>query len=188
MPAPLFTDLGGFQQVGMIVSDLDATMAYMVHKLGVGPFFVLRDLTMDHFRFRGAPSPAPVVSVGIAQAGAVQLELIQQLNDAPSIYREFLAAGREGCQHLAVWLDDQAAYERTCAQLLDAGLTLAQESGSTAFIRSAFFETDILGGMMIEVSEQRLPVVQVFGDTLVQASRDWRGEDPVRPWRSLAPS
>lgn len=188
MLGPWVRDLGGFRQIGMIVSDLDRTMSYMVEMLGVGPFFTLRDLKMDHFRFRGAPGPSPVVSVGLAQAGPVQIELIQQLNDAPSIYREFLAAGREGCQHLAVWLDDQAAYERTCAGLVGGGMRLAQESGSTAFIRSAFFETDILGGLMIEVSEQRLACARPFGDSLAQAARDWAGEDPIRPFKSLAPA
>ena len=33
----------------------------------------------------------------------MQLELIQQRNDVPSLYSDFLAAGHEGMQHWSSW-------------------------------------------------------------------------------------
>jgi len=51
---------------------------------------------------KGKPSPVDV-SIALANSGALQIELIQQRNDAPSMYRDFLNAGHEGLQHLAYW-------------------------------------------------------------------------------------
>ena len=52
--------------------------------------------------YRGEPTE-PVVSIAFANSGDLQVELIEQEDDAPSIYREFLDAGREGFHHLAWW-------------------------------------------------------------------------------------
>ena len=44
--------------------DLDRTLDYWTRTLGVGPFFALRNLSPEQYRYRGQPSPAPVVSPG----------------------------------------------------------------------------------------------------------------------------
>ena len=46
------------------------------------------------------------VSVALTNCGDMQLELIQQRCDTPSMFQDFLAAGHEGMQHFAVWPDD----------------------------------------------------------------------------------
>src|SRR5580658_3016253 len=105
MLKPLINSLAGFSQVGMVVRDADKNMRYLAQTLGIGPFFVHREIKPDYFYYRGSPSAAPVITLGFAQAGAVQIEVIQQHNDVPSAYTEFLSAGREGAQHLSIWLD-----------------------------------------------------------------------------------
>ena len=60
MTTPLISALGGFSQVGMIVRDADQVMRYMTEKLGIGPFFVLREITLDNYWYRGAPAQSPV--------------------------------------------------------------------------------------------------------------------------------
>ena len=42
------------------------------------------------------------MSIALANSGDLQIELIQQVNDAPSMYKEFLDAGHEGLQHVAM--------------------------------------------------------------------------------------
>ena len=49
------------------------------------------------------------MSVALANSGDLQIELIQQRNDAPSMYKEFLDSGREGLQHMSYWTRDYQA-------------------------------------------------------------------------------
>jgi hypothetical protein len=116
----------------MVVRNADRAMHYWAETLGVGPFFVVREFTPDDYRFRGRSATAPVLTLCFAQAGPVQIKLIQQHNDAGSAYREFLDDGREGCQHMALWFSDAAAYTAARQQILDAGLTLVHENGDRA--------------------------------------------------------
>jgi Glyoxalase/Bleomycin resistance protein/Dioxygenase superfamily len=57
---------------------------------------------MDEFRYKGQLYDLKV-SIALANSGDVQLELIQQRNDVPSLYSDFLAAGYEGMQHWSSW-------------------------------------------------------------------------------------
>jgi catechol 2,3-dioxygenase-like lactoylglutathione lyase family enzyme len=180
MAIPLINALGGFSQVGMVVKDADATMRYLSETLGIGPFFVMREIMPDDFRFRGAPSAPPVLTLGFAQAGPVQIEVIQQHNDAPSAYLEFFAAGREGCQHLSIWLDDRDAYTRARGQLSQCGLSLIHETGEASWSRFAYFATEIPGGLMVEIAEARIPAVRAVFENVARAAVDWDGRDPIR--------
>ena len=49
-------------------------------------------------------------SVAIGYWGDTQIELIQQHNDAPSIYREFLQKGYRGMQHMCVVTHDNSDF------------------------------------------------------------------------------
>src|SRR6185369_5607710 len=61
---------------------------------------VLYRVKTDYFRHRGKDS-AMEMSVALANSGDPQIELIQQRNDAPSMYKELLDSGREGLQHMS---------------------------------------------------------------------------------------
>lgn len=87
---------GPIRQNGYVVRDIRAAMDHWIHVVGVGPWFFVERVKTDWFRHRGADSPM-TMSVALANSGDLQIELIQQTNDAPSLYREFLDAGHEGC-------------------------------------------------------------------------------------------
>jgi hypothetical protein len=55
--------------------------------------------------YRGKPCEVDM-SVALANSGAMQIELIWQKNAAPSIYKDFLDAGRTGLQHVGFFVDD----------------------------------------------------------------------------------
>src|SRR6185369_10374617 len=130
---------GEVRQIAFVVRDVERAMQYWIETLGVGPFFVLREITPDTFRYRGAPSPAPTLTIGFANSGTLQVELIQQHDDRPSAYRDFLASGREGLQHVSSWLT-RAEYDATMARALAAGAVVAHEGAMAGGgVRFAYF-------------------------------------------------
>ncbi|HEX7856313.1 MAG TPA: VOC family protein [Sphingobium sp.] len=173
-------ELGGVSQIGMVVRDAHATMRYMIEILGIGPFFVASEVVAEDFRYRGKPSASPVLTLAFAQSGAVQIELIEQHNDVPSAYSEFIGAGREGCQHFSIWFADKVAYTAAREQLLGEGLALVHEVGDTAIQRFAYFESRIPGGLMIELAEALTPEGHGLMDIVKEASIRWDGLDPIR--------
>ena len=109
---------GEIRQNGYVVRDLAAALRHWTTVLGVGPFFYFEHVKIDDFRYRGQPS-SPALSIALANSGALQIELIQQHNDAPSMYRDFLQAGREGLQHVAYWTETMDADLERLAALGD---------------------------------------------------------------------
>ena len=103
---------GAIRQNGYVVRDVRAAMDHWINVLGVGPWFYFDPVKIDYFRYRGKPANLEM-SVALANSGDLQIELIQQRNDAPSMYKEFIESGREGLQHVAYWSTDyQALYDR----------------------------------------------------------------------------
>lgn len=177
----MINKLGGIRQLALVVRDAETTMLTLSKTFGIGPFFVVRNMIPDDYRFRGQPAKAPVLTLGFAQAGPLQIEIIQQHNNAPSAYTEFLAASSEGCQHVGVWFSDSAAYTAARQMILDSGLILVHENGANAAIaRFAYFATDIPGGLMLEIAEAQTPGVKSMFETVALAAIDWDGQDPIR--------
>ncbi|MEQ1489952.1 MAG: VOC family protein, partial [Terricaulis sp.] len=92
-------------QNGYVVRDIDAAMKHWIDVMGVGPWFYIEDVKTDWFKHRGVDSDVKM-SIALANSGDLQIELIQQRNDAPSMYKEFLDAGHEGLQHMSYWTLD----------------------------------------------------------------------------------
>jgi hypothetical protein len=61
------------------------------------------------------------MSVALANSADVQLELIQQRCDTPSMYLGFLDAGHEGMQHCSSWPDD---YDEKLQRALSNGYSI----------------------------------------------------------------
>ena len=108
---------GDIIQNGYVVRVIEAAMRHWIEVLGVGPWFYIERLAVPDFMYKGQPSPIDV-SLALANSGPLQVELIQQRNDAPSLYRDFLNAGHEGLQHIGYGTKNFAA---DLQRLLDAG-------------------------------------------------------------------
>lgn len=166
---------GQIAQIGYVVEDIEASMRQWIRH-GVGPWFYIERVHTNYFRHRGADSPLEM-SVALANSGDVQLELIQQRNDAPSMYREFLDAGRRGAQHIAYWTTDfQDLYDSALA----AGYIVGQEGqigGEQG--RFAYFDTEHDQGTVIEISDISGPKGQMFA-YIRQEAATWDGADPIR--------
>lgn len=172
---------GTMRQIAFVVHDLDAALRYWTQTLGVGPFFVLRKLSPETFQYRGQPSPPPSITIALANSGDVQVELIQQHDERPSAYRDFLSSGREGFQHVSSWLT-RAEYDATVARLQAAGTPIAHEGtipGSG--VRFAYFATDTAaGGLLFEIADVMEPGIYPMMQMIAEAARTWDGSDPVR--------
>jgi hypothetical protein len=168
---------GNPSQLGYIVRDIGAAMdAWIEH--GVGPWFYFEKVEADYFRHRGSDSPVQM-SVALANSGDLQLELIQQRNDAPSLYKEFLDSGREGFQHISYWTADyQALYDRA----LSLGYVVGHEGSiGGEHGRFAYLENDRTceSDTLIEISDISGPKGTFFAH-LREVAAVWDGSDPIR--------
>ena len=120
---------GDVRQNGYVVRDIESALRHWTEVLGVGPFWYFEQAPVEDFRYRGEPSDV-VVSIGLAQSGPLQIELIQQRNDAPSMYRDFLAAGHEGLQHIAYWT---TTFDADMERIADEGYRVERLTSRAGF-------------------------------------------------------
>lgn len=166
--------LGEIRQNGFVVRDIQAAMKHWTEVLGIGPFLYLEDASLADFHYRGSPSEARA-SLAFAHAGRLQIELIQPLNEAPSMYRDFLDDNREGLHHLGYLVD---GYEGVVQGCLDRGWVIGQ-SGSVGGVAFTYFDTESHPGTIIEVIEGT-DLARGFYAMLEERCRSWDGSDPVR--------
>ena len=169
---------GSVRQNGYVVRDLAAALHHWTEVLRVGPFYCFERVAVEDFRYRGEPSPIEV-SIALANSGDLQIELIQQRNDAPSMYRDFLDAGHEGLQHVAYWTDEMDTMMKRAEE---AGFTMGQSGrigGPDG--RFVYYEAPTPGhpGTVVELSEINGSKGSFFAH-LARLARDWDGSDPIR--------
>jgi hypothetical protein len=108
---------------------------------------------MEDLRYRGAPVEVDA-SFAMAQAGGIQIELVEQHNVGPSAYRDSIPVGVEGFHHACIVTDDYSADMRHYA---DQGCVPAME-GRFGDMRFCYMDTRLLVGFMTEIIEDWEPV------------------------------
>jgi len=116
------------------------------------------------------------VSIALANSGPLQIELIQQSNEAPSLYCDFLDAGHEGLQHVAYWTTTMDA---DLARLAAAGYEVAQSGAIGADGRFVYYATEQHPGTVVELSEISGRKGKFF-EHIAETARTWDGSDPIR--------
>ena len=166
---------GAIRQNGYVVSDIEAAMRHWVEVLGIGPWFYVEHAPITDFHYRGTPSDVDV-SIALANSGSLQIELIQQRNDAPSLYKDFTDAGNEGLQHIAYWTEH---YQTDRARLLRLGYQVGHEGKTGAYGPFCYFLTETHPGTVVEISDIGGPKKQLF-EVIAAAAKAWDGTDPIR--------
>lgn len=166
---------GDLRQVGIVVRDIEAAMAHWSEVCGVGPWFYTDRLAVTSFTYRGQRHDGIHLSIALANSGDVQLELIQQRCDTPSMYRDFLAAGHEGMQHWSSWPVD---YDARLQHALANGYTVGQE-GDSPRGRFVYLWNEGHPGTVIEMAHLTEGRKRIF-DAVRAAAVGWDGSDPVR--------
>jgi hypothetical protein len=166
--------LGPVMQNGFVVPDWRAAAEHWANTLGVGPFFVVRHVEFAECRYKGEPVEIDM-SVAIAYSGDYQVELVQQHNDVPSIYTDFLANNAPGLQHVGTLVDD-----------LDEALDsngfrdrIVQDGMTTAGQRFAYVDTVLHNGTMLELIETDDAMLGAFA-YMRKAAAEWDGSKPIR--------
>ena len=170
--------IGGVAQTAFVVGDLHAAIDRWVTDCRAGPFYVLPHLLSPGQIYRGEESRADV-TLAMGFAGHMLIELIQPLDDHPSVYKESIDLRGHGFHHLGIACDD-----------VDAASADYQARGYQEAYRAAV----PTGGEVVYLDDgtgpqtgflELLPVTPAMDETFTrfwEASRNWDGSDPIRPF------
>ena len=167
--------LGTVSQIAYVVSDMERALEYWIDVLKAGPFFLFEHALLDNQRYRGGASDVDV-TLAVGNSGDTQIELIYCENDAPSVYKEFLDAGRLGVHHIGLMPED---YPATCELYRGLCFEVAFECaiGGTDLV---YFDTVDTLGHFTELWDNSEPFKE-FQRSVREAARTWDGTDPIRP-------
>ncbi len=158
-------------QFSWVVPDLEEAARRWHRTLGIGPFLVNRHLAVGDLRYRGAAACTDF-STAIAQAGPVQIELVEQHDAGPSCYRDTVAVGVEAMHHVAIIASD---YDGAVATYLGRGFNVAT-SGTFGDVRFCYVDTAGALGHMVEILEDK-PTIRAFFAAVARAPERWDGRE-----------
>jgi hypothetical protein len=164
---------GPIRQIGYVVTDLDKALAGWV-ELGVGPWFVMRGLP-QRVTYRGEPCEI-TLSLALANSGDMQIEVIQQQDETPSIFTEFLSSGHEGFHQFAYWTED---FGVTMQAIEEAGWPVVWSGGEDVGTRFAYVEPPNSPAKIIEIMELT-ETTAGMAKFVRDAAASWDGSDPIR--------
>jgi hypothetical protein len=168
--------LGPVRQTSYVVDDVERTAAVWSEQFGIGPFFVTRlDTPVD---LRGQRSHV-LVDLAMAQSGAHQVELIQNLGSEPSVFGE-VVPGPRSLHHVCFWTDLDRGVELLTARGCELVQTGISQRGSFVFLTSP------VGPPFIELVEaapgsRRRHIY----DQMAEIAERWDGNRPFRQLKEL---
>ena len=116
------------------------------------------------------------MTIGFANSGDLQIEVIHADDDTPSIYSEFTDAGGDGYHQLAYWAED---FDEALAAGRAAGWPVVWSGGDPDSARYAYFEPPAGPATVIELMELT-PATVGMAELVRSAAADWDGSDPIR--------
>ena len=148
MQNPLF---GAVRQTAYIVSDIEAAIADWGDQLQVGPFALCREITpLSGSKYRGQDTEDVVMNVAFAYLDDLQLELIEQVNDTPSMYLEAIERRGYGHHHYGFCVED---FDSAYAAAMEGGFEAVVDAGVPGVARMSYVESQRIPGLVCEVIE-----------------------------------
>lgn len=157
-------------QISWVVRDLEEAALRWHRTMGIGPFIINRHIPITDSVYRGRAQKTDF-STAIAQAGPVQIELVQQHDDGPSCYRDMIAAGAEAMHHVATIAEDYAA---AVASYTGQGHEIAS-AGKFGEVRFCYIDTVESLGHMVEILEDSR-AIRAFFAMIARAAEEWDGD------------
>lgn len=97
-------DVGAVFQQGYIVANLEEAAQEWIERVGAGPFYVMDHLAMENYYYRGKHTPIEM-RMAFGYWGPMQIELIQPLGSATSLYSDALKTGADKLNHCATFIN-----------------------------------------------------------------------------------
>jgi hypothetical protein len=166
-------NFGPVRQVAYLTDDIEGAMRAWVEKSGVGPFTWYRNLTLP--ATHKGQETAIEMEVGIAFRGDLQIELIQQTNDAPSPYLVFFQQQRMGLHQIAFVTED---IDQSKQQAGDSGFEIITDINAPIG-RYAYFQDPAMPENFYEFLEVGRDLA-AYWQQCIDEARDWDGKNPVR--------
>lgn len=166
--------LGPVMQLAYVPRDVTAALRYWTGVIGAGPFFSFPHIGYEAARYRGNPSQVDF-SVLIGYWDDLQIELIEQHCESPSIYKAWRDEGREGLHHVCVLVESITRAREVCARSRGR---IEQE----VFLEGAeaiYVDAGGGPGTLMEFVQPSRDLSNLFA-TMRDAARDWDGRDPLR--------
>ncbi len=142
-----------FHHVSVVVKDMEKAIEFY-QSLGVGPFppFIgpQGKVPLGGKTLWGKPADWEI-DLRLAESGMGDLtfEIVQPVQgDTP--VKEFLEKKGEGIQHIGFFVDD---LDQETAKMAEKGFPITQ-SGETPTVKWAYFGTDKVGGVAIELMQR----------------------------------
>ena len=167
-----------FMQACWVVPDLRTAIDTWAVQTGVGPFFLFEDVQYENPVYRGRPWNPVKFHAAIAQAGDLQIELVSQLEEGPSMFRDLVPAGKTQLHHMSIYTDDYdgdvAFYQKSGVEIAFSGLMMGAPV--------CWLDTIATLGFMTEVITANPLKERVFAQFRKEAET-WDGVDPIRRLR-----
>jgi methylmalonyl-CoA/ethylmalonyl-CoA epimerase len=171
----LIAQLGEIMQMAYVPRDFEQALRFWTKTLGARPFYSFEHVKLDRARYRGQPVEIDF-SMMLGYWGNMQIELITQHNEAPSIFKTWRDDGHEGLHHVCMLVDDIDRARDLCnrARLQVAQEALVPGGGEVMYVDSA-------GGpaSLLEILKPA-PGTAEFFRMMREEHRTWDGSDPVR--------
>lgn len=144
-----------FHHVAVIVKDMKKAIEFY-QSLGIGPFPPLLGpegkVPLFGKTIRGKPVDYQIdLRHAEGGVGGLTFEVIEPLEGETPV-KEFLEKKGEGIQHIGFFVDD---LDKETAKMGEKGFTITQ-SGETPTVKWVYFDTDAVGGVVIELMQKKL--------------------------------
>jgi hypothetical protein len=162
-------------QNSYVVRDLETSCAQMNTLYGIGPFVGGTELVLGNHRYRGAPAEPIRLRVAFAQAGDLNIELVQLVSEGPDAFRDVYPEGGEGFHHVAIFSADVAD---TLDRFAGQGFAVASAITAPWGGEISFVDARSKLGHMIEVYPEHERIRSLYS-VVRQAALDWDGRELI---------
>ncbi|WP_181801223.1 VOC family protein [Streptomyces shenzhenensis] len=162
-------------QMAYYVPDIEAGMEWWTAQFGVGPWFVIDRIGGSGVTYRGRPANAEF-RIALGYSGYLNIELVQTLDDRPSIYKEAREKRGYGFHHVAKAVPN---LQESVAAHRALGCTVLHHSPTPGGGQVYILDGGGDGPGMIELVED-VPATREIFTAIRQASVGWDGGNPRR--------
>lgn len=159
---------GPIVQMGFVVESLDEGIEFWTKKMNVGPFIKIEDVILMDQYYKGKPANLDF-SGALSYTGSMQIELIAQHCDTPSIYNEYVNNEKGQLHHLCALTPD---IENDTNILESQGYINLQGGKTQDNAKFAYFDTPEKERPIFELTQLSEGGIAFFA-LIEEAAKNW---------------